>query len=449
MGSMPIGYRKRKPRKSPLFRLLGDHWDAFTGEYDELFAPNHGEFRRRVGTVVGQFQECGIPDYGFVRIRCEECHAEHLLPFSCKSRGFCPSCAAKRECFFAEFLQQEVLAKVTHRHVVFTIPKRLRGIFLRDRHLLPELSRIGYESVLETLREQLGIPVGRGAAVIASQTFGSLLDFTPHAHALFAWGLFEGESEYTGACESPRDVVEDLFRHKVFTFLLERGLISEHVIESMLQWNHSGFSVFIGPPVYAYDTRRIQQLAGYIVRGPVALSRLKYDRDISGPDDRETRALGRARGMDVLPEGRVTYKAGKEKKRYGESCRVWTPFLFLLDLIRHIPERHQKMVNYYGWYSNRSRGDRKKKVAEECDLRIKSSSTLKSLGHWRRFIKLVYEVDPLICPNCHKEMQVVSWIHEPDVVFRILNHTDLLDRDQEWKGSGADPPVVEKRRAVP
>jgi len=217
----------------------------------------------------------------------------------------------------------------------------------------------------------------------------------------------------------------------------------------MLQWQHSGFSVFIGPPVYAYETRRIQQLAGYIVRGPVALSRLKYDRDTSGPDDRETRALARARGLDVPPEGRVTYEAGKENKRHGKSHRVWTPFLFMLDLIRHIPERHQKMVNYYGWYSNRSRGDRKKKVAEECDLRIKSSSTLKSLGHWRRFIKLVYEVDPLICPNCQKEMQVVSWIHEPDVCFKILNHTGLLVRDQEWRSSGADPPVVEQRRAMP
>ena len=163
--------------------------------------------------------------------------------------------------------------------------------------------------------------ISRGS-VIASQTFGSLLDFTPHAHALFAWGLFEGESEYTGPIELPRDVVEELFRHKVFSFLLGRGLIAEHVVESMLQWQHSGSSVFIGPPVYAYETRRIQQLAVYIVRGPLVLSRLSYDPEGLGPDDRASRALGRGRGMESLPEGRVTYKAGKENKRYGESCRV-------------------------------------------------------------------------------------------------------------------------------
>ena len=70
---------------------------------------------------------------------------------------------------------------------MFTVPKRLRGFFLRDRHLLADLSRLGYESLVEVMRQELELPTGRGAAVIVAQTFGSLLDFTPHAHALVAW----------------------------------------------------------------------------------------------------------------------------------------------------------------------------------------------------------------------------------------------------------------------
>ena len=62
---------------------------------------------------------------------------------------------------------------------------------------------------------------------------------------------------------------------------------------------------------------------------------------------------------------------------------------------------------------------------------------------------MVYEVDPSIYPHCHTETQVVSWINNPDVVFRILNHTQLLEKDQERKNSGADPPYVEQRRAMP
>jgi hypothetical protein len=33
---------------------------------------------------------------GFARIRCPDCEEERLLYFSCKPRGFCPSCHAKR-----------------------------------------------------------------------------------------------------------------------------------------------------------------------------------------------------------------------------------------------------------------------------------------------------------------------------------------------------------------
>ena len=100
------------------------------------------------------------------------------------------------------------------------------------------------------------------------------------------------------------------------------------------------------------------------------------------------------------------------------------------------------MVNYYGWYSNRSRGERKKKEAGELNIRPMFFGAVKSLGSWRRFIKMVYEVDPLICPHCSKEMKVVSMIDAPDVVFKIIHHIDLLDRDQEWKNCGVDPPKM-------
>jgi ribosomal protein S27E len=35
-------------------------------------------------------------DSGFARIRCPDCRMEHLLTFSCRTRGFCPSCHAER-----------------------------------------------------------------------------------------------------------------------------------------------------------------------------------------------------------------------------------------------------------------------------------------------------------------------------------------------------------------
>ncbi len=42
------------------------------------------------------FFECGILAHGFLRLRCASCAHEKLVVFSCKRRGFCPSCIGRR-----------------------------------------------------------------------------------------------------------------------------------------------------------------------------------------------------------------------------------------------------------------------------------------------------------------------------------------------------------------
>ena len=83
-----------------------------------------------------QYLDCGILHNGFARVKCGECGHEYLLAFSCKRRHFCPSCHQKRVVEFGEWLCEEVLKAVPHRHFVFSIPKILRRYFLYDRKLL-------------------------------------------------------------------------------------------------------------------------------------------------------------------------------------------------------------------------------------------------------------------------------------------------------------------------
>jgi len=42
------------------------------------------------------FHECGVLEYGFLRLRCADCGHDKLVAFSCNRRGFCPSCGARR-----------------------------------------------------------------------------------------------------------------------------------------------------------------------------------------------------------------------------------------------------------------------------------------------------------------------------------------------------------------
>jgi ribosomal protein S27E len=54
------------------------------------------------------YLRCGRLEPGFLRVRCESCHAEHLVAFSCKRGGFCPSCGARRMTGCAALLVDEV-----------------------------------------------------------------------------------------------------------------------------------------------------------------------------------------------------------------------------------------------------------------------------------------------------------------------------------------------------
>ena len=122
-------YRPRKPRQSPLWRCLRDHYERFRLNYEQTFEKTHGFWRDVVDQVVQKFLKCGDLAQGFARIGACGCGNELLLPFSCKCRNFCPSCHQKKVLLFGEQVRYEIVYPVPHRQYVFTIPKRLRCYF--------------------------------------------------------------------------------------------------------------------------------------------------------------------------------------------------------------------------------------------------------------------------------------------------------------------------------
>ena len=113
-------YRPRHPERTALYRLFERHFDQYARCHEERFERRAGSLRPVVPRTVGAYLDCGRLFGGFARLRCPKCKGEHLLAFSCQTRNFCQSCQAKRAALFAEKLQDEILAPVPHRHVVFT-----------------------------------------------------------------------------------------------------------------------------------------------------------------------------------------------------------------------------------------------------------------------------------------------------------------------------------------
>ncbi len=53
---------------------------------------------RFVGRDIRAFLHCGILAHGFLRVHCEACGLHRVVAFSCKGRGFCPSCGGRPDC---------------------------------------------------------------------------------------------------------------------------------------------------------------------------------------------------------------------------------------------------------------------------------------------------------------------------------------------------------------
>jgi hypothetical protein len=68
---------------------------------------------RYVERDFARYLECGVLAHGFARVRCERCKDELLVAFSCKGRGVCPSCNAKRAHVTAAHLVERVLPHVS------------------------------------------------------------------------------------------------------------------------------------------------------------------------------------------------------------------------------------------------------------------------------------------------------------------------------------------------
>jgi len=104
-----------------------------------------------VDGAVARYLDCGIFENGFARLHCGGCRRDVLVAFSCKGRGLCPSCGAKRGAATAARLCEEVLEAVGHAQWVFAVPKMLRPYFLRHRELLGDLCRAVWDTVREML----------------------------------------------------------------------------------------------------------------------------------------------------------------------------------------------------------------------------------------------------------------------------------------------------------
>nr|WP_255405167.1 transposase [Thermoanaerobacterium sp. RBIITD] len=171
------------------------------------------------------------------------------------------------------------------------------------------------------------------------QTFGDFLNFNPHLHIIATDGCFDKDGGFMVGAVPDASALEGLFRLQVFKMLKKEEKITDFIIENMMGWHHSGFNVYSGEAIWPSDQEGIERLAQYIVRAPISQERLLY--------------IPASESNDCV--ARVIYKGKNSGVRKTFVALDW-----LARLVTHIPNRGEQLVRYYGYYSNKSGGMRKK-----------------------------------------------------------------------------------------
>jgi len=148
---------------------------------------------RFVDAEFDAFLRCGFLAGGFARFRCAACRTERLVAFSCKGRGFCPSCGGRRMAERVAHLVDHVLPDVPVRQWVLTLPHRLRYLLAWRHDLCRAVARLLHRAVERHLRtgaRERGVRDSRGGSVAVLQRFGGSLNLNVHVHALVLDGVF-------------------------------------------------------------------------------------------------------------------------------------------------------------------------------------------------------------------------------------------------------------------
>lgn len=169
---------------------------------------------------------------------------------------------------YGEWLDGNLPAPVPHRQYVFAWPVLIRPFFRYRRRHLGELCRL----VAGLLRTGFKVmdPRGQPAFILYVQTFGDLVTFDPHIHALVADGVFLPSGTFRVLPPLPEAELCEALRHKVLDFLCAERVLDAGLADRMRQWRPSGFSVHNRIRTQAVEAEGRQRLARYMIRCPFA-----------------------------------------------------------------------------------------------------------------------------------------------------------------------------------
>jgi hypothetical protein len=334
------------------------------------------------------FLACGDPAHGFTQLKCPRCGHERFLPFSCKTRTICPSCAGRRMNETTAHLIDHVISDIAIRHWSLTFPPPLRCLFAYDAALASQVINIFVRTLfnwqrrvakreLELSRCDQAVPAG----ITVIHRVGSAINLNFHLHSAIADGVFvrahaesrpvfhalpapeKGDIWQLGweICVTTTRLLQRIGRYcdsdptQMDTLLRDSPLLaacyaaSQQLLTAMgsrrgqgvqrfgeygdgdpEEGDHGGcgpahgFNLRTGMRASAHDEKGRERILQYILRPPMATKRL-------------------TRGKD----GSVIYWL-RQPWKDGTKCFIYEPLDFLAKLLPLVPPPRVNQIRYHG-----------------------------------------------------------------------------------------------------
>jgi Putative transposase/Transposase zinc-binding domain len=189
----PSSYVPHDPSHTVLYTVVADHLETFLASIEA--DPDARGLPAYVQREFYDYLQCGILAHGFVRLGCDTCKHEMLLAFSCKRRGFCPSCAGRRMAQTAAHLVEQVIPWVPTRQWVVSVPIPLRYWMASSQDLTATVHTIIRTTIGQYYVNQAvtrGVPRDKvqPGSVTFIQRFGSAINLHLHFHVVFLEGVY-------------------------------------------------------------------------------------------------------------------------------------------------------------------------------------------------------------------------------------------------------------------
>jgi len=385
----------------------------------------------------------------------------------------------------AAHLVDEVFPAVPVRQWVLSLPFALRYKMAWDHKLELRLLRIFWrciETHYQTKAQERGLACARTGAVTVIQRAGGALNLNPHFHSAVIDGVFvEEEDDSLKFCRLRAPTTEEIivvtkdFRKRAVKLL---GRDNFYFGEEEDTWNDSladespalatasmasiyqltafrpragvrlmrlidpdleevrvvsqrkrhariqGFDLHVGAAVPARDRQRLERMLRYLLRPPIAESRLKE-----------------------LPDGEILLNL-KHPWRDGTTGIIFEPVEFLGKVAAIIPRPHINQIIYHGALGARYKNRRK--VVGYGRLPEKPDSDAEEIGDpdnpryikWAELMSRTFGIDVLACEKCRGRMEVIALIDQRPLIEKILNHLGLPTEVPRAKPCRAPPGKV-------